>query len=363
MKVLINGLSAKFGGGELYLQKLLENLEDEIVDITLYCPPNFKVPQKKQITKVVYSKKLSNALIRPMWERFKLPKILKEGNFDLLFSPGGTSSTPRSQNFKTVITFQNMLPFSYETLRPYRGSMFYIKMKLLEWAMIRSFQKADLTIFISKYAKNVIESIVGASLKAKTVIYHGVVKYDTTQYKRDQKPYLLYVSVLTPYKNQLPVIKAFAKLKETGHYEGQLILAGKNDTTYGKMAIKLVTSLGLEEDIIFTGNLSADQLVSYYANAQGFIFASECENCPNILLEKLSFNRPVATSNMGPMDEIAQDYALYFNPRDDKDILRSLKVLVSQEYIQNYSKLKAPKLNTWNETARETWKKILECAE
>lgn len=357
MKILINGLSAKFGGGELYLQKLLENLKDENLDITLYCAPSFKAPEKSQIKKIIVSKKLSHPIIRPLWEIFSLPKILKNEKFDILFCPGGTSGTAPSKDYKTVITFQNMLPFSYETLNSYKGSVFYLKMKLLNIALKKSFKKADLCIFISHYAKNVVESIVGASLNAKTVIYHGVIKHQITSTQDDA--YLLYVSVLTPYKNQIPVIKAFAQLKKLGLYPGKLVLAGKNDTTYGKQALNLANSLNLQDDIVFTGNLSADKLVPYYMNAEAYIFASECENCPNILLEKLYFNKPVATSNMGPMDEIAKERALYFNPRNENDIFNTLKILVSSKHKDNYKNLGEPYLNTWEQSASETWKEIM----
>ena len=65
------------------------------------------------------------------------------------------------------------------------------------------------------------------------------------------------------------------------------------------------------------------------------IFASSCENMPNILIETMAAGLPIACSNRGPMFEVLGDAGLYFNPENSNEIFDALEQLITQPELRN----------------------------
>ena len=96
------------------------------------------------------------------------------------------------------------------------------------------------------------------------------------------------------------------------------------------------------------------------------LFASECENCPNILLEAMASGRPVICSNDPPMPEFGQDAVLYFNPRDPAQLTDQLTGLLDDPDRQAQYGAKAKRRSTdfrVDDAMRRTWESLLELAE
>ena len=62
-----------------------------------------------------------------------------------------------------------------------------------------------------------------------------------------------------------------------------------------------------------------------YAEADLGLFASSCENMPNILLETMASGLPIACSKRGPMPEVLGQAGVLFNPEQPEDIARALR--------------------------------------
>jgi glycosyltransferase involved in cell wall biosynthesis len=119
------------------------------------------------------------------------------------------------------------------------------------------------------------------------------------------------------------------------------------------------------EFIRYTGTVAHSELPALYAQADLCVFASSCENMPNILLEGMASGLPVACSRMGPMPEVLGDAGVYFDPESATDIARALRALIdsptlrasvaqrSFERAQRYS---------WSRCASETFKFLAEVA-
>jgi glycosyltransferase involved in cell wall biosynthesis len=59
-----------------------------------------------------------------------------------------------------------------------------------------------------------------------------------------------------------------------------------------------------------------------------FVFASSCENMPNILLEAMSAGLPIACSDRGPMPEILGEGGCYFDPESVDAATEAIERLV-----------------------------------
>jgi len=115
MKIIINAFSARRGGGQTYLLNLLRHLDDCTgMEIFVLAPNSLQLPTHPAVTRLAVNWPTDNPLLRIMWERFLLPKMLKKMDADLLFCPGGLVNTRVPKGCKTVTMFRNMIPFDKE---------------------------------------------------------------------------------------------------------------------------------------------------------------------------------------------------------------------------------------------------------
>ena len=98
-------------------------------------------------------------------------------------------------------------------------------------------------------------------------------------------------------------------------------------------------------------------LPHYYCHTDAFVFASSCENLPNILLEAMAAGLPIACSNRGPMPEVAGEAAVYFDPERPTDIAQAIEQLVIHPDLRTMKAQMAYKnasTYSWDRFARET---------
>jgi glycosyltransferase involved in cell wall biosynthesis len=92
--------------------------------------------------------------------------------------------------------------------------------------------------------------------------------------------------------------------------------------------------LGLQDEVVLVGNLPYTELPMLYRRAVINLFASSCENCPNILLEALAAGRPVLCSDYQPMPEFGADAVMYFDPYQPQQLADRLKLVLSNPELQ-----------------------------
>jgi glycosyltransferase involved in cell wall biosynthesis len=370
MKIVINALSARRGGGQTYLINLLQNIDIYNGNkICILAPDSLKIPHHPKIERIRVNWPTENPLVRAFWERYCLPSLLKRLNAGILFCPGGLINTPVSDDYKTVIMFRNMIPFDRAQRAKYPYGLTRIRNWILERIILRSMLKADLVIFVSDFAKQIINKLTGFKLKNAVTIPHGINNiFKVSKKKIADRPkwlpkeeYLLYVSTFDVYKNQLEVVKAYDLLKKRRKTTEKLVLAGHNKSAYGQKIIREIFKLGLQNDIILPGEVTYTELPSVYYFAKLNIFASECENCPNILLEALGAGRPLIVSNRPPMPEFGGSSVQYFESSSAFDLADKISSIIDDHNEMNKMSLKAIERSNrynWSKTASQTWEAI-----
>ena len=78
----------------------------------------------------------------------------------------------------------------------------------------------------------------------------------------------------------------------------------------------------------YRGAVPYEGLHSSYASADIGIFASSCENMPNILIEGMAAGLPLACSRLGPMPDILGNAGAYFDPERIDEIVAALRQLI-----------------------------------
>ncbi|WP_420430663.1 glycosyltransferase family 4 protein [Kordiimonas sp.] len=308
----------------------------------------------------------SNLIGRALWYWLVLSRVIKREAIDVLFCPGGMLPKIAKSRCKTIVAFRNMLPFAPQERKRYPLGYVRARLLLLKFLQSRSFKKADHVIFISRFAKSVIDQFLGGKQEGgASVIPHGINEAFRSNNvaspdKKSGDRYVLYVSILDVYKSQLQVVEAWSLLRKMKpDIEEKLYLVGPEYPAYGAKVRLRIEQLGLQEEVKYLGAASYSQLPKLYREATINLFASSCENCPNILLEALASGTPILCSNYPPMPEFAGEAVLYFDPYSPHDAAQKLFKLLVDEDLRGAMAKKAlyqSRGYDWRQTANQTWR-------
>lgn len=368
-RVLVNGLSARLGGGQTYLLNLLRHIPtDGSLDVALLCPDNLDISNLPDVVRrIPGGRGLDNPFRRALWEANHLGPLARSLGADLLFSPGGMLPETSLGEVKTAVTFQNMLPFDHVQRKRYPYGYRRLRDWLLERAFSSSMRRADLVVFISCFAQRYIERLLGQLPGSTVVVPHGIdpVFFGDERPAGEGRgdlipasPYFLYVSFVDYYKSQIEVVQAYYQVREATGTTIPLLLVGAGYAPYGKKLRAEVQRLGLSDAVRITGNLPHASLPGLYRNAEINVFASCTENCPNILLEMMAAGRPALVSSRGPMPEFGRDAVTYFDPSDVSELAKCWVRLIRQpEAAQRLSSraVEMASSYTWAKAAGDTW--------
>jgi glycosyltransferase involved in cell wall biosynthesis len=372
MKIVVNAYSARLGGGQTYLRNLFAHLPARSdLEVLVFAPAALDLPAHPQVRRVHSCWPTTNPLARVLWERWALPDFLRRERADVLFCPGGVVDTLVPGECKVVTMFRNMIPFDAALVGSMPWGLQRLRNLILRGVLLRSMENADLTIFISDHARGLIERL--ARIPNPVTIPHGISEAFRSAGHALPRPggapvgqYLLYVSRFDIYKHHRAIVRAFAALPEELRKDLSLVFLGETDMPEAKPVAHLVEQLGLEDKVMMPGAIPYGSLPAWYQHANAILFASSCENCPNILLESMGSGRPVLSSNVMPMPEFGGKELVYFSPFDPQDISQAMsKVLRDNECAQRVAQaaiLRSGRYD-WKLTAKETWTRIFELAE
>jgi glycosyltransferase involved in cell wall biosynthesis len=120
--------------------------------------------------------------------------------------------------------------------------------------------------------------------------------------------FILAVSLISPRKNMVNLIRAFRRLKQKNEIDHQLVIVGKKGWLFEKV-FEEATACGYDKDIIFCDFVSQEDLVMLYNAAYVFVYPSLYEGFGLPLLEAMACNCPVVASNLSSIPEVCSDAA------------------------------------------------------
>jgi glycosyltransferase involved in cell wall biosynthesis len=367
MRLGIDASNIRSGGGVTHLRELLRTAEPEqygITHVLVWAGANTlgQLPVRPWL-QVIHEPSLDQPLpVRLYWQQLKLPRLVRQA-CDLLFAPGGS---PGRVERPFVSMSRNMLPFESAEMRRYAGTMIYPRLLLLRSSQTRGYRSGNGVIFLTEYARSMVLRHVKRLAGPCTVIPHGVCERfrllprrqrSVTEYSESSPFRLLYVSIVDLYKHQWHVAEAIATLRRGGL---PVVLDVVGPAYPPALRRFQETSRRVDPEgrfIRYHGPIRSEDLVGSYHQADGFVFASSCENMPNILLEAMAAGLPIACSRLGPMPEMLGEAGIYFDPRQPSGIAEALYSLVGDVALREvcaWSAYDRARYYSWQRCACET---------
>ena len=334
-KIFIDCFNLSTGGGVTHLVSVLREKN-----------PNAIVFCSSHLARLLSNLKLSNLEIythwmlnrglvfRLIWHVFISKRCFKRSSSDIAFYPGGICFS----GVRPYVTMsRNLLPFTLREVFRLKSFRMRVKLIMVRFAQIRTFSRAQGVIFLNVFAHMRLKKYVPDDIKI-SLISHGNNTFSRDANIKDaanlskvrNQRSILYVSHFTSYKNHMNLLRAFAEVSK--RFDGlTLDLVGALDESYPECARFITDSDFGHNKVVVHGELPASKLGVMYGSCDYFIFASSCENYPNIINEVASYRPVILSSLFSPMPALLHGEAYYFNPLDSSDISRALKYVLDEK--------------------------------
>lgn len=340
MRLAIDASNLRAGGGVTHLVELLRNVDADLLrragfdSVHVWAPADtLDRLEKAPWLHRERSALLDGALPARVWWQVRSARDVAARSCGALFVPGG-SYGGRFRPFVTM--FRNMLPFSPDA-RSYGVSARRVKLAVLRRVQAATFRRADGIVCLNEFARTVLERSVGTIAGRLSVIPHGVAdglrRAPRPQRRVEdcspERPFrLLYVSTIDVYKHQDRAALAVIAARRAG-LPVTLDLVG---TAYAP-ALRRLRRVLAESDpdgrvVRYRGEAAPADLTRMYHDADAFLYASTCENMPNIVLEAMAAGLPIACSDRRPMPDVLGDAGTYFDASSIDSIRAAVTRLV-----------------------------------
>lgn len=205
-------------------------------------------------------------------------------------------------------------------------------------ALLGDFKRdVDLCVVHSEYSRSVLEESGYENIIKLPLV---VDLYRLSRIKENKElaqllkkiKYILFVGRIVPQKSIIATVKAFYYFKKLNK-DFKLFLVGDYNIAreYTSEVNRLVSELGLDNDVILTGKLDDSQLITFYKCASLFIILSEWETFCVPLIESMYFHVPIIASDNTAIPEILGNAGVPVDNKNPSQIAEEIDLLLSNE--------------------------------
>lgn len=297
-----------------------------------------------------------------IWYDFSLKRKLKQIKPDIFISPDAITSL--TTDIKTITVIHDLGFVHRPNDLPKYWRKFYNKYSP------KFAEKSERIATVSQYSKQDLINSYNVPEEKIDVVYNGVKSNfkpldsvetkELTDKKTQGNPYFFYIGSLHPRKNILNLLQGFDSFKVKDKKKTKLVIGG--DFLFKSPEIEeALATLKFKKDIILTGRLSDNDLNKWLSGATALTYIPYFEGFGIPVLEAMSCNTPVITSNVTSLPEIAGDAAHFVSPDSITEIAEGMrKVSESSDYQNELIKKGQQQLKefSWDKSANLLWESI-----
>ena len=248
----------------------------------------------------------------------------------------------------------------------------------LQWTVRRTVERASRVLTGSEFSRSSILKVYGDLEEHKVVVVPNAAASEFRPISREAaasnvrsrfeiaKPFVLSVGDLQPRKNQIGLIRAFARLvRAWPQLKHNLVLAGKG-TWFADRVRAAAAESGIADRIQFIGFVSDPDLLQLYNACDLFVFPSFYEGFGLPALEAMACGRAVVCSNTSALPEVVDGAAILFDPYAIDQMVRALAdLLLDGELRARMERLGLQRAAhfSWQKTAQRTLEVFYDVAE
>lgn len=219
-----------------------------------------------------------------------------------------------------------------------------------KWMMDRGLRCAELVITNSCWAADQITKYAPWSRNRLVVSYEGVdhtvfhprrSETEVEELRREFRispGYFLWVSNLYPYKQADLLLKGYARCSPEMRKTHPMVMVG-GSFGHGEVVRKLVTDLGIQDDVKFLGWIRDQWLAPLFRNAIAHCFASREETFGRSVSEAMACGTPCVLNDIPIMREVSGGQALLLDFRDFNAVSQALHDVASDPQLQERLRL------------------------
>ncbi|MBK9121844.1 MAG: glycosyltransferase family 4 protein [Chloroflexi bacterium] len=231
-------------------------------------------------------------------------------------------------------------------------------------------RRADRLVAVSAFTAHTLQESLAVPRDRIRVIFHGVdAAYrerpsaaDPAVLDRYRPPRtpgvfdLLYVGSELPRKNLATLLNAVAILKARGQPVRLIKAGGAGGDRWRQATVQMISALGLDGDVVFTGRVDEAHLPLLYRVSDVFVTTSRLEGFGLPAAEAMASGTPVICSDAGSLPEIVGDAGLLVNADEPEAVAAAILRLrddISLRTSLVERGLQRAALYTWERTAAE----------
>jgi len=268
----------------------------------------------------------------------RLSRLLREERFDVVnfhsqFSGLLGIPVARRLGVPAFFTMHNPLWSDEAACRSLRA-------RSLFWMERRAETRADAPIYLSEAIRENRRRFFGPESADASVVPLGIDESwfarrrpsagVRRKYTPNGEAVLLQVARIAPYKNQMALLKALPQIVRAVPTVRAVFVGPQDSAGYLSVLRREVAGNGLEEKVVFAGNVAAEELAQLYSLAAVFVLPSLQENCPQSLLEAMAQGTAVVASDIAPLRPMLQGVAPMVPPRDHVALAEALLRLLAE---------------------------------
>lgn len=359
MKILIDGfyLDKPRGMGR-YLQELLFSLGS-------FAPSDYQIdvliPSGLDASLLVLPGRLNYIQKRrlpfPLWEQVMLPLAIAGKSYDSVHFPYNTMpvllNLPLVRSFfgaRRIVTVHDLMFMNS------LGGSFYQgwgnRYRKYSVQLMSGYRTQLVTVSMDSGAR--IEAALGSPA---TVIYTpvertcpvGFAGIESIEKWTLRQRFFLHIGGVSPHKNSARCIEAFLASKLT---DINLVVLGLPADS------ALAARYQNERSVVFPGWVTDAEIRSFLGHTEAVLFPSLMEGYGLPIVEAFAAGKPLLTSNVPPMSELAADAALLVDPTSDEQLINGIKRLAS-DTEGNHELIRRGKLRMLEITSFKMSEKLL----
>src|ERR1700735_4930645 len=278
-----------------------------------------------------------NLAARILFQQAILPMVLTKHKIDVLFSPGNVC--PLVGNFCRVLKINTLHQYHTPELC---GRTRTVYRKIFFGASAR---RADHVLANTELTKTEICKFMKVSDDKVTVIGEALYDVYSPVSVQDAQPirekygleqdYILFVSLLYPYKNVATLIKAFKRLVETGK-DLRLAIVGRGFEGHQAKLQASTNEAGLSDRVKFLGFVPTEDLPAIYSAARAFIFPSLVETFGKPLVEAMQCGAPIVASNVSCIPEVLGGAGMLVDPTDAEQMATAIARVIEDPDLRRH---------------------------